>query len=208
MNGRDPSNSTTHLAHTILQRLSSRGETLSTAESLTAGLVSAALTESPGSSIVLRAGIVAYSDEAKTGLLGVRREILQTVGPVSQECAEEMARGAIKVRLPPCGTSFTTLLHRAKNLQSCNTTWAIATTGFAGSISTHPPILAPVSRATLSTTPATADAAHLRASSAEQIPYSERPSPQPGHDDGLVYVCVAGPDGIGRVFLNSLYLLR
>ncbi|KAJ3265313.1 hypothetical protein HDU77_005759, partial [Chytriomyces hyalinus] len=53
----------------ILRLLTLRNETIGTAESLTGGLVSAALTDIPGSSAVMKAGVVAYSNETKAHLL-------------------------------------------------------------------------------------------------------------------------------------------
>lgn len=59
------------------------GRTVSVAESCTGGLVGAALTEIAGSSDVLLASIVSYSNEAKTSLLGVGSDIVETFGSVS-----------------------------------------------------------------------------------------------------------------------------
>jgi nicotinamide-nucleotide amidase len=73
---------------------SSRNLTLATAESLTGGWVSAALTSVPGSSAYFLAGLVTYSNEAKIKLLGVPAEIIARHGAVSPECARFMARGA------------------------------------------------------------------------------------------------------------------
>jgi nicotinamide-nucleotide amidase len=71
-----------------------RGWTIATAESLTGGLVAAALTSIPGASDVFRGGIVAYALCAKDGALGVPREVLDACGPVSEEVAVAMAEGA------------------------------------------------------------------------------------------------------------------
>jgi len=65
------------------------------AESCTAGLVCAALTEIPGSSDVLEAGFVTYSDDAKMDLLDVSRDVLETFGAVSVATAWGMAQGAL-----------------------------------------------------------------------------------------------------------------
>jgi len=67
---------------------------LATAESCTGGLVSSRLTSVPGASDVFRGGVVAYSDELKTRLLGVPAAVLAEHGAVSAETAAEMARGA------------------------------------------------------------------------------------------------------------------
>ena len=67
---------------------------LATAESCTGGLVSGRLTSVPGASDVFRGGVVAYSDELKTHLLGVPAAVLAAHGAVSAETAAAMARGA------------------------------------------------------------------------------------------------------------------
>ena len=64
------------------------------AESLTGGNVAARITSISGSSGYFLGGIVAYSNGAKTSLLGVSEETLATRGAVSAECAREMAEGA------------------------------------------------------------------------------------------------------------------
>jgi nicotinamide-nucleotide amidase len=72
------------------------GRRVALAESCTGGLVTAALTEVPGSSDVLDAGFVTYSDEAKRTMLGVGGDVLETFGAVSIATAWGMARGAIE----------------------------------------------------------------------------------------------------------------
>jgi PncC family amidohydrolase len=68
--------------------------TVATAESCTGGAVAARIVSISGSSNYLLGGIIAYSNEAKHTLLGVSREILDTRGAVSPECALAMAEGA------------------------------------------------------------------------------------------------------------------
>jgi nicotinamide-nucleotide amidase len=68
---------------------------VATAESCTAGLVAGTLTEVPGTSSILDRGFVTYSNGAKHEMLGVSRDTLRTVGAVSKETAEEMARGVL-----------------------------------------------------------------------------------------------------------------
>lgn len=75
--------------------LLAKGLTLCAAESCTGGLVMHRLTEIPGSSAYVLGGVVAYANEAKESLLGVRRATLIAHGAVSDETAEEMARGAL-----------------------------------------------------------------------------------------------------------------
>ena len=69
--------------------------TAATAESCTGGLVSAAISEIPGASIVLDRAFVTYSNEAKQQMLGVTPATIDVYGAVSRECAEEMAKGAL-----------------------------------------------------------------------------------------------------------------
>jgi nicotinamide-nucleotide amidase len=74
-------------------RLAVGGFTLATAESCTGGLVAHRLTEVPGSSGYFNEGVVTYSNEAKTRLLGVPAELIEARGAVSAEVAEAMAEG-------------------------------------------------------------------------------------------------------------------
>jgi nicotinamide-nucleotide amidase len=78
----------------VLEAARRRGWTLATAESCTAGLVAARLTNVPGSSDVFVGGVVAYSDAVKRELLGVPAEVLARAGAVSPETAEAMASAA------------------------------------------------------------------------------------------------------------------
>jgi nicotinamide-nucleotide amidase len=83
-------------ARALLAALEARGMTLATAESCTGGLIAAALTAIPGSSAVVVAGWVSYSNAAKTRMLGVPEEVLAEVGAVSEEVARRMAEGALR----------------------------------------------------------------------------------------------------------------
>lgn len=91
--------------------LTTRGESVAFAESLTAGLASARLASVPGASLVLKGALVTYTDDAKESLLGVARSILSGPGPVSAECAAAMAAGARR---------------------AFGSTYAVSTTGWAG----------------------------------------------------------------------------
>jgi nicotinamide-nucleotide amidase len=71
------------------------GRRLAVAESCTAGLLAARLTERAGSSAYFAGGVVPYSDEAKTDLLGVDPELIARHGAVSPEVAEAMTDGAL-----------------------------------------------------------------------------------------------------------------
>ena len=75
------------------QYLRRRGLKLAVAESCTGGLLSHRLTNVPGSSEYYLGGVIAYANEVKERLLGVRRETLEAHGAVSRETALEMARG-------------------------------------------------------------------------------------------------------------------
>lgn len=99
------------LAAEIVDTLRARGETVSTAESLTAGAVSSAIVTTAGASDVFVGAITAYRDEVKISHLGVDQGVLNKYTSVSEQVAVAMAQGAIK---------------------SFGTTWAIATTGVAG----------------------------------------------------------------------------
>jgi nicotinamide-nucleotide amidase len=72
-----------------------RGRRIGVGESCTGGLMAARLTERPGSSEHMAGGVVAYSDEAKTELLGVDPALIGRHGAVSPEVAEAMADGAL-----------------------------------------------------------------------------------------------------------------
>jgi nicotinamide-nucleotide amidase len=71
------------------------GKRVAVAESCTGGLVAAALTEVAGSSDVLEAGFVTYSNDAKMAMLGVSDEVIETFGAVSVAVAWGMAQGAL-----------------------------------------------------------------------------------------------------------------
>jgi nicotinamide-nucleotide amidase len=87
------------------------GRRIATAESCTAGLVAARLTDIPGSSAYVAGGVVSYSNEAKSDMLDVDPALIETHGAVSEPVAEAMAQGA---------------LHRF------DADTAVATTGIAG----------------------------------------------------------------------------
>ena len=83
------------LAGRVIAANRAAGKCIAVAESCTGGLVCAALTEIPGSSDVFAAGFITYGDEAKTALLGVSSDVLQTFGAVSLATAWAMANGAV-----------------------------------------------------------------------------------------------------------------
>jgi nicotinamide-nucleotide amidase len=84
------------LARRVIEANRAAGLHIALAESCTGGLVSAALTERPGSSDVFEAGLVTYSNQAKLDLLGVSLDVLETFGAVSIAVAWAMAQGALK----------------------------------------------------------------------------------------------------------------
>jgi competence/damage-inducible protein CinA-like protein len=71
------------------------GHRIGLGESCTAGLMAARLTEPPGASVYVAGGVVAYSNEAKVGLLDVPAELIERHGAVSPEVAAAMAAGAL-----------------------------------------------------------------------------------------------------------------
>ena len=95
----------------IIKLLNDRDETLSTAESITAGGLSAEITSVSGASAVFVGGITAYQNEIKEQLLSVDSEMISKNSVVSEAVAMAMAVGARK---------------------QFATTWAISTTGVAG----------------------------------------------------------------------------
>ncbi len=94
------------LAQLIVSDLRSRSWTIATGESLTAGMVCAALAEVPGCSAVLRGGVVAYQVDIKESILGVsERAIAQ--GVVSEQVALELAQGAARTLSARVGVGTT-----------------------------------------------------------------------------------------------------
>ena len=83
-------------ARKVVEANRAAGRRVAVAESCTGGLVAAALTEIPGSSDVLEAGFVTYSNDTKRALLGVSEDVLETFGAVSVAVAWAMAQGALE----------------------------------------------------------------------------------------------------------------
>jgi nicotinamide-nucleotide amidase len=98
-------------AKTVVSSLVRRGETLSVAESVTAGGLGNAITTAPGASQVFLGGVIAYSNNVKVNILGVDPELIEKFNVVSEEVACAMA-DAVRLKF--------------------GTTWGIATTGIAG----------------------------------------------------------------------------
>lgn len=99
------------LAEQVHSVLRARDQTVAVAESLTAGLLSAALTEPPGASRSFRGGLVVYATDLKASLAGVPGPLLDAQGPVSPDVAAALAAGT-RTRL--------------------GATWGLAVTGVAG----------------------------------------------------------------------------
>ncbi|RVW03912.1 CinA family protein [Rhodococcus xishaensis] len=98
-------------ARDLIEVLIRRGETIATAESVTAGLLAATLAGVPGASNVLRGGLVVYATDLKSTLAGVDAEVLSEDGPVAPRTAAQLAEGAA---------------HR------CAADWGVGLTGVAG----------------------------------------------------------------------------
>ena len=81
------------LSAAVGKALLEREADISCAESCTGGLLASLLTDVPGSSAYMKGGVVAYANEVKVELLGVKPETLAKFGAVSEETAREMAQG-------------------------------------------------------------------------------------------------------------------
>jgi nicotinamide-nucleotide amidase len=99
------------LAARVVSELVRRDGTVATAESLTGGLLAAALTSVPGASAVVRGGVVAYATDLKAALLRVDADLLAARGPVDGDVAQAMAAGVRTL---------------------CAASYGVATTGVAG----------------------------------------------------------------------------
>ncbi|MQA61089.1 MAG: nicotinamide-nucleotide amidohydrolase family protein [Actinophytocola sp.] len=99
------------LVSAVLDALRTRGETVATAESITAGGVCAALTSVSGASDVVRGGVIVYATDLKIGLAGVPRALIDARGAVDPEVALALAEGARK---------------------RCEADWGLGLTGVAG----------------------------------------------------------------------------
>ena len=77
--------------------LEEKGMTIGVAESITGGLLAKRLTDLPGVSRVFKGGIVSYTNEIKSGVLGVSAQLIEEHGAVSAPVAQAMAEGARKV---------------------------------------------------------------------------------------------------------------
>jgi len=87
--------------------LRERGLRIAAAESCTGGLVMARLTEVPGSSDYVDRGVIVYSNESKTDLLGVPAGLITAHGAVSEPVAEAMASGMVRIAKTDFGIGVT-----------------------------------------------------------------------------------------------------
>ncbi|MFC4602921.1 CinA family protein [Rhodococcus kronopolitis] len=95
----------------LVAALTSRGQTMATAESLTGGLLAATVAGVPGASVVLRGGLIVYATDLKATLAGVDPDLLAADGPVAGRTAAGLARGA---------------------QTRCGADWGVGLTGVAG----------------------------------------------------------------------------
>lgn len=84
----------TTLEKAVIDLLQANDLTVTCAESCTGGLLSARLINVPGASEVYKSGVITYSNKAKRRFLNVKKSTLQKCGAVSEQTAEEMAKGA------------------------------------------------------------------------------------------------------------------
>ncbi|MGE5692576.1 MAG: competence/damage-inducible protein A [Candidatus Zixiibacteriota bacterium] len=97
----------TSMEEVVGQLLLKGKKRLAAAESCTGGLVTKRITDVPGSSDYFERGVVTYANEAKHELLGVPQKLLKTVGAVSPEVAERMAKGVRKLAKVDIGIGVT-----------------------------------------------------------------------------------------------------
>ncbi|TWS20186.1 CinA family protein [Tsukamurella asaccharolytica] len=95
----------------LVAALAERGQTVASAESLTAGLFAATIADVPGASVVLRGGLIVYATDLKASLAGVPSGELERNGPVHPDTARALADGA-----------------RTR----CGADWGVGLTGVAG----------------------------------------------------------------------------
>ena len=91
----------------LIADLTQRGLTIATAESLTGGGLVARLVDVPGASHVVRGGACTYAVDTKASVLGVSESQLAATGPVNEQVARQMARGARELFRADIGVSTT-----------------------------------------------------------------------------------------------------
>lgn len=95
------------VADELVAMLARQGKKIASVESCTGGLISKLITDIPGSSEVFELGITTYSNEMKTRMVGVPKEILNQYGAVSPQTAEAMAVGIRALSGADIGVSTT-----------------------------------------------------------------------------------------------------
>lgn len=95
------------LIQELVHCLRDRKLTIAAAESLTGGMFQQQLTSIPGTSALLKGGVVCYTNEVKQKLLNVKKETIEAYGVISKECAEELAENVALLTNSDIGISFT-----------------------------------------------------------------------------------------------------
>lgn len=95
------------LTERVIAELGRTGHTIATAESLTGGRVCALLTTVPGSSSVVLGGVVSYSTELKSAVLGVSEDVLREQGAIAADTALQMAQGVCRLTGSSIGVATT-----------------------------------------------------------------------------------------------------
>lgn len=98
---------TENLEQKVVSMLKEKNYRISTAESLTGGMIAGTIVNVAGASSVFDEGYITYANEAKEKLLGVKKETLQNFGAVSEQTAYEMAVGVCKASGAEVGISVT-----------------------------------------------------------------------------------------------------
>ena len=83
-------------AEKTVEAFKNKNMTITAAESCTGGLIAKMITDVPGASAVFELGVCSYSNRIKTNVLGVPKEIIDEYTELSEECAREMAIGAMR----------------------------------------------------------------------------------------------------------------
>ncbi len=91
----------------VINKIKSKGQTLSLAESCTGGWLSKIVTDVSGASAVYMGGICSYSNEVKMNLLGVKEDTLSQYGAVSEQTARQMATGVRNAMKTDIGVGIT-----------------------------------------------------------------------------------------------------
>ncbi len=95
------------LAKKLGEMLSKKNLSLSVCESCTGGMLGSIITTVPGSSNYFKGGIIAYSNEIKNKIIGVKKRTLKNFGAVSKQTASEMAMGIKRIMGTDAGIAIT-----------------------------------------------------------------------------------------------------